>query len=688
MRAAIPFLLALGACAGGAGRVDPESVRPATHEYRIERGTLAMADGTPLAVTWWIPEPRTAGERFPALLEMLPYRKDDDFYARDFPLYDWFARRGFLMVKVDVRGTGGSGGPLPDREYSERELDDAVQVIAALAEDPRTNGRVGMWGISWGGFNAIQVALRQPPALGAILALHSSDDLFHDDVRYVDGVLHLDRYALQIDHGNGLPRTPDYALDSAYFNDRFDARPWIFRYLAEQEDGSFWRENAWRYRRGDLRVPAYLIGGLLDGYRDTPIRALEAGTAEPLKVEIGPWVHAWPDNGTPGPNYEWRERAARWWDHWLRGRDTGLLDEPPLLVFQRESHAPDAALAETPGRWRFESWPVSGDAFDTLRLEAAGALAPQRAVPSDGPAANWRTLRYAPGTGTAAGEWWGEPTGDMAADDARSLTFDAAPVTSRTAILGLPRVSLVVREGAPLAHWAARLEDVAPDGRVSLITGAAMNAAFRHSTLAPERAVAGAQDTIAFDLHFTTWTLAPGHRFRLSVTNAQFPMLWPTPFAMTTAIAIGDSWLVLPLVPPESRFPAPRLPAPTSRSARADVTWLADTAVGPEVHVDPARGETAVTWHTESAWRIAAVRYDTREDERYSVRDAAPDGADFEGTASHTITLPDRVIRVETRIRVQGGRDALEVTATRTVWQDGALVRTRTWHEAIPRRWH
>ena len=312
----------------------PLAAQDSLYRYTTRREFLTMQDGIRLAVTWWVPQPKHSGEKFPALLELLPYRKDDSFYARDFPLYDYFVRRGFLMAKVDIRGTGGSTGPLPSREYSEQELDDAVALIARLARHPASNGKVGMWGISWGGFNAIQVAMRRPAGLKAILALHASDDLYHDDVRYIDGGLHLDPYDLQIDHENGLPRTPAYALDSAYFRERFEAYPWVLTYLKQPVDGPFWRRNGLRFRPEALQVPAYFIGGLLDGYRDTPIRALEY-LKGPVKVEIGPWVHDWPDNGTPGPNYEWRARAVRWWNHWLRGQDTGLLAEPRFLVFQR-----------------------------------------------------------------------------------------------------------------------------------------------------------------------------------------------------------------------------------------------------------------------------------------------------------------------------------------------------------------
>ena len=249
-----------------------QSAPAAPYAFDVTRDFLTMKDGVRLAVTWYEPRARAPGEKFPVLLEYLPYRKDDSFYQRDYPLYSYFARHGFLMAKVDVRGTGGSEGALPTREYSAQEMADADEIIAQLARHPAGNGNVGMWGISWGGFNSIMVAARRPPALKAIIALHASDDLYHDDVHYIDGIWHLDPYQLEIDHENGLPRTPDYPLDSAYFTDRFERAPWILTSLAEAADGPYWREESLRYFEHGLAIPAYMIGGLLDGYRDTPLR--------------------------------------------------------------------------------------------------------------------------------------------------------------------------------------------------------------------------------------------------------------------------------------------------------------------------------------------------------------------------------------------------------------------------------
>jgi predicted acyl esterase len=255
-RAAAAILLLAGAQVLAAQSLPPS---PPDYEFEVSRGFLDMKDGVRLAVTYFRPLARNAAETFPVLLELLPYRKDDSFYQRDYPLYSYFARRGYLMAKVDC-GTSSRGqrprailGPGAGR----RGLGDET------SRAPGSNGKVGMWGISWGGFNALQVAMRQPPALAAVLAAHASDDLFQDSVDYIDGCFHVDAYHLQIHHENGLPRPPDYATDAAYFEDRFDVRPWFFTYLEHQSDGEFWRKNAPRYRPESIRVPVFLIGGLL-----------------------------------------------------------------------------------------------------------------------------------------------------------------------------------------------------------------------------------------------------------------------------------------------------------------------------------------------------------------------------------------------------------------------------------------
>jgi hypothetical protein len=683
MRRVVAFLLA-GALTALVPRSAPAAVEPTppTYAFDISLGTLTMRDGAVLAATYFTPRPLSKGETFPVLFELLPYRKDDSFYLRDYPLYSYFARRGFACVKVDVRGTGASRGPVPDREYSEQELDDAEDAIDQLSHAPWSNGNVGMWGISWGGFNALQVAMRQPPALKAILAAHAADNLYYDSVDYIDGAFHVDPYHLEIHHENGLPRPPDYPLDAAYFKERFEAYPWFFTYLKHQTDGAYWRKSALRYDYRKLQVPAYLIGGLLDGYRDSVLRILENASV-PIEAEMGPWDHAWPHDGKPGPDYEWGYEAARWWDRWLRGRDTGVGEGKTLAVFVRDGHPPDARLQMTPGQWRVEEWPIRRTVWTRLFPTEQHDLLPRADH------ASVESLVYAPGYGAATGLWWGEPTGDMRPDDAGSLVFDSPELTESMEIVGFPRLRLRVSADAPTAHWIARLEDVQQGGLTSLVTGGLMSAGRRPDPLRPEPLPPGQPVELTFDLHFTTWTFRPGHRIRLAVTNAQFPMIWPTPHAMTATLHLGEaSSIDLPTIPfekrpvPDLRPPEPRLQRPDARSL--DCTEWPEGAT--ESRRDLAAGTTSYEWKGECGWEIGTRRYHTSERTYYETTDSRPAESRFRGEESTRIEPPGRTLELRSVLEVRSDEKSFYVTFTRRIFENESLVREKQWAETIPRQ--
>jgi len=145
--------------------------------WGLGRAEDAARGGARLAVTYFFPAPRTPGERLPVVLAMTPHCRDDDSYPYSFAVYPYFAKRGIAIAHVDVLGTGASGGLTPDREHSEAELDDLVQVVEQLAAKPCSNGKVGMMGMSWSGFNSLMIAMRPPPALKAVLTAHASSDL-------------------------------------------------------------------------------------------------------------------------------------------------------------------------------------------------------------------------------------------------------------------------------------------------------------------------------------------------------------------------------------------------------------------------------------------------------------------------------------------------------------------------------
>ena len=676
------FLVLVNLPANSAAPAAKDEVSQPAYEFKIETSWLKLKDGTRLSATSYKPVPRTPGEKFPVIFEFLPYRKDDGGYIGTYSQYTYFVRRGFIMTRVDIRGTGSSEGIFPLREYSEQELDDAVEIIDLLSKWPESNGNVGMWGISWGGFNAIQVAMRQPSALKAILSACATDDLYHDDIHYMDGAFHMDEWAFWFDHAKAIPQSPHYPLDEAYFKERFDSYPGLLTYLKQQKDGDFWRKNSLRWQYDKIRIPCYLIGGLLDGYRDSIPRMLE-NMKVPIKAEIGPYNHAWPDDGTPGPNYEWRHEAVRFWDQWLKGKNTGVLNDPRLTVFLREGHAPDAALAMTPGRWITENWPIPGTTWKKFFPTENHQLSADRGAQGS------EFLSYVPTYGINTGLWWGEPTADMRPDDAGSLVFDSPPLDKGFEIVGFPQVRLRVSADAPLANWVARLEDIFPDGRVSLVAGALLPGAQRNSRLNPEPLVPGKIYDLEFEMHFTTWTFKPGHRIRLSVSNSLFPMIWPTPYIMTTQLVTGveTTRIELPVIPQKERE-KPSFKAPEKKEERGDARDLGGGAwpVGfYEWRRDLWKGTVGVEWRGTSTWEIKGCRYHATEKNYYETNEKNPAQSSFLGEDSDRIELPGRTIYLLTNIEIRSDEKYFQVTLVRQLFENDKLVRRREWKETVPR---
>ncbi|HSN70691.1 MAG TPA: CocE/NonD family hydrolase, partial [Steroidobacteraceae bacterium] len=409
-----------------------EAPSPARYGIALEEAFITMPDGVRLAADLFRPTGGSPAETFPVLLEYLPYRKTES-RSRNYSLYSYFVARGYIVARVDIRGTGNSEGRLIPHEYSDIEHDDGEIVIDWLAKQPWSNGRVAMFGISWGGFNAIQMAMRNPPALKTIIAVDATEDLYREDVHFIDGILHVDSWEMSQDLDNARPGAPDYVIDDAYFRDRFDTPPWMLTYKRQQRDGPFWDRASLRGRYGSIRIPSFHIGGWYDGYRNSIPRMLEHLDA-PVKAIIGPWNHTWPNEPYPNPGIEWRHEAVRWLDYWLKDRDTGILDEPRFAVFVRQWHPPGPHLEEAPGEWRWEEgWPIERSRDWTLHARPDHTLA-------DSPAGIDRhTLRYTPSIGIEGGGpvmWWGDIAHDQRPTDAFSLTYDTAPLTEPTEILG------------------------------------------------------------------------------------------------------------------------------------------------------------------------------------------------------------------------------------------------------------
>jgi predicted acyl esterase len=651
-------------------------------DVRIEKAWIPMKDGAHLAVNLFMAASLKPDEKFPAILEYLPYRKDDWAAQRDYDLHCYFATRGYVSARVDIRGTGSSEGLPPDREYSEQEQQDGMEVIAWLARQPWSNGSVGMMGISWGGFNSIQMAMRHPPALRAIIAVDATEELYHDDIHYIDGMMHADEFELGMDQQIAESPAPEFSLDEKILAPRFDLAPWFLLYLHQQRDGPFWRRASLAPHYEAMRVPAFLIGGFYDGYRDNIPRMMERVKA-PVKGLVGPWNHTYPHNAVPGPAIEWRAEAVRWWDYWLKGKANGILDEPRLEVYMRHWYPADPNLAEIPGEWRSEeTWPPRELQSKILYLDSDHRLVPAA------PAAGVHLLKYVPSAGADAGFWWGDLTTDQRPTDAFSLVYDSEPLAKDTAILGRPRALLQASATAPLADWFARLSDVAPDGTVTLVTGAGLNGTQRESASEPRGLEPGKTYSLEIEMHFTSWVFPHGHRIRVAISNALWPMIWPTPYPMTTSLELGGhgpSRLVLPVVPLEANsaphFPAagPALHLPGVRSTGE--TWPGKWSAERDEFHQSAKLEWMGDDGTEFPWG----RMHEHEQLTYEAQDAHPEVSSVHGEADTTVELPDRKLVWRSLLEVRSDRTHFFYHYTRQLLENGRVVREKEWDDTIRR---
>ncbi len=319
-----------------------------------------MPDGVRLSADLYRPTGGQAGKKLPVLLEYLPYRKHEA-RSRNWPLYSYFVQRGYVVAAVDIRGTGNSEGRLIPHEYSEIEQKDGESVIDWLSKQTWSNGSVGMFGISWGGFNSIQMAARHIPALKAIVAIDATEDLYQDDVHYMDGIMHLDSWEMSMDLDNARPGAPDYVVDDENFRNRFDTEPWMLTYKKQQRDGPFWDRASVRDRYGDIRIPTFHIGGWYDGYRDSVPRMLEHVKNAPVKAIMGAWHHTWPNEPYPRPRHGMASRGRALVRPVPEGRGHRHPRRAALRgVRARLASARPASRANAPGHWRYEDgWPIA-----------------------------------------------------------------------------------------------------------------------------------------------------------------------------------------------------------------------------------------------------------------------------------------------------------------------------------------
>jgi putative CocE/NonD family hydrolase len=502
---------------------------------------IEMPDGCVLSARIWLPADAET-DPVPTILEHLPYRKRDGTTARDSLTHPYFAGHGYASIRVDMRGNGDSEGLMED-EYSEQELEDAVAVIEWAARQPWCNGKVGMMGISWGGFNSLQVAAKQPEALKAIITLCSTDDRYADDIHYKGGLLLNENLGWGSTMLSYSSRSPDPAIvgDSwrEMWMERLENEPFLPAvWLRHQRRDDYWKRGSVCEDLSKIKAATLAVGGWGDGYKNAVARLVE-GIGGPTKGIIGPWIHKYPHFAVPKPAIGFLQEALRWWDFWLKGKETGVENDPAMRLYLMDSVPPRDWYEERPGRWIAEhQWPSPGIATRTFSLAAGGKLA-------EGPAKVVNTKIKSPqDCGMDGGEycaiWLGpEMPGDQRADDAKSACFDL-PLDASIDIVGAPVVRLTLFADRPAAMVVVRLCDVHPDGSSTRITYGVFNLCHRDGHDTPKPINPTLPMTIAFKLDDIAYQVPAGHTLRVAVSSSYWPLVWPSPAPVTLNILTGS----------------------------------------------------------------------------------------------------------------------------------------------------
>jgi putative CocE/NonD family hydrolase len=674
----------------------------------VENVWIPMSDGARLAARVFLPasaSTKPAG----AVLEYLPYRKRDGYRYRDDVAGAFLAKAGIALIRVDIRGTGESDGSMID-EYSPTEQTDALAVLDWIAHQPWCNGNVGMRGISYGSFTALQAAAKAPSSLKAIVSTCGTEQRYPDDIHYRGGCLIAEQFSWAMEWQVIMRAPPDPEIVGA---DRWRGM-WQERLDAAVSLAILWNENQTldaKWKDGSIqdytaiRCAVYNVGGMLDCYLPSVTRMMERAPQVPQKALIGPWAHKWPGypqpaghrgrptpaaNGAPGPGVDWLPVEARWWRHWLLGEDNGIMQEPRVWAFREDLPAAASYPKDTIGTWVSEpNWPSQAIKTQVWHLNADGLgrqAGPERLLAHH----TDLTIGFANRASSPSGDpetWWH----DQSADDARCLVFDSAPLEQPLDVMGEPTFSLRLRSDKPIAKICARLTEVTPNGRSNFLSYGLLNLTHRDSDEAPTALVPGRDYEVRVKGHFACYRFSRGSRIRVALSETWWPVVWPSPEPVTLQLTAGACTLELPVRPTRpgeappfevfhDRYEVPGVqPAPYLQPLE-----------GVEISGEPgSRTFTLAEGSLEPADQRQITGTGTSFREAYhlrrSIREDDPNSAEMEAVAINVLERGDWRIKLRARCLCKSTSTHFLCSETFEAWDGDRAVFSRTWDKKIPR---
>ncbi|MFD2207065.1 CocE/NonD family hydrolase [Kiloniella antarctica] len=660
---------------------------------------IPLADGRQLSARVWLPECADENKgtltSVPAIFEYLPYRKRDGTAPRDESTYPVFARAGYAGVRVDICGTGESDGVF-DEEYSPRELSDGVEVINWIAAQIWCNGNLGMMGISWGGFNGLQIAAMRPEPLKAVISIGSTTDRYNCDIHYKNGCQlnsHLSWSGVMQCYAY---RAPDPLLVGERWRDmwleRLEGSKLILdEWLNHQRFDDFWKQGSIGQNYNDIEIPCLVISGWADAYKNAPPDAA-ANLPGVAKAINGPWVHKYPHFAYPHPRADFHKEALRWWDRWLKDEENGAEDLPDYRAYISENVRPSIWREFEQGRWvKEQQWPSTNISDQKWFLNADYHLSREAGT------ARELSICSPEDTGTQCGEVFSlkpdsETPGDQRLDDAGSLVFETETLSEALEILGRAKLSLNVSIDAPLGNLAVRLIDVHPDGVSHRVSFGVLNLAHRDGNASPEKMIPDQSEEITIVLDEAGYRFLPGHRIRVSISTAYWPLIMPSPYHVTARILFGkDAVLTLPVrnVSTSDNKDEIDMPRPDNLDPLPHYKQISPPSVDRWVRKGLSSNETqynVIEDSGETEIPEHGLRHRYLSSGNWTINTQTPEGASGRSRWTCWMSRGDEwSIRLETEVRIILKADCFEISGDMKAFDDENQIFKRTFEKAIRR---
>ncbi len=520
-----------------------------------------------------------------------------------------------------------------------------------------------------------------------MITIGSTVDRFADDIHYKGGLQLGENIGWAATSMSWFSMPPDPELAGDKWRDiwlnRLENFPFLAReWMSHPTRDAYWKHGSVCEDYTAITAPVLAMGGLHDGYRNTMAHLAENLTA-PVKAIAGPWSHKYPHISTVGPSIDYIGEALRWWDHWLKGIDTGVDRDPAYRAYIMDSCPPDPSLDFRAGRWVAEEvWPspnITSEVFP-FGNETIG-IAEEFS----------RQLRSDMRVGKTCGEYFpfgfgpGELPDDQQEDDALSACFDSDILTESRDILGAPKVRVRLSSDQPEAQIIVRLCDLRPDGSSAFVSIGLLNLQFRDGFDVVKPLKTGEEYEVEVVLDQTAYHVPAGHRLRVAISSSYWPYCWPEGKAAMLTLAGGA--LDLPCRPlragNEVEFAPPRsLPPLPNTQLRLGDERRKYTDENGQIILELS-GD-----HGEISDPETGLIIQSALSERWQIKHEDPASAQVEIIWDRGLTKGELSVSSRVVTNMWASPTNFFVKQTLSAQERGALVFEKTMQESIPRYPH